>query len=99
MDINQFAVYQLKNIPENRQIRFRPYSTLQEKGIQIRCRDYEQQNSRRNSPLFGNSTLSGCPSTWNPAEKDIKTTPPQSGAGRTPTKRRRNRLPGTGITA
>lgn len=57
------------------------------------------QNSRRNFPLFGNSTLSGCPSTWNPAEKDIKTTSPQSGAGRTPTKRKRNRLPGTGITA
>lgn len=57
------------------------------------------QNSRRNFPLFGNSTLSGCPSTWNPAEKDIKTMRPQSGAGRTPTKRRRNRLPGTGITA
>ena len=31
MDVNQFAVYQLKNIPENRQIRFRPYSALQEK--------------------------------------------------------------------
>ncbi len=42
MDVNQFAVYQLKNIPENRQMRFRPYSALQEKGIQIRCRDYEQ---------------------------------------------------------
>ena len=42
MDRNQFAVYQLKNIPENRQIRFRPYSTLQEKGIQVRCEDYEQ---------------------------------------------------------
>ena len=42
MDRNQFAVYQLKNIPENRQIRFRPYSALQEKGIQVRCEDYEQ---------------------------------------------------------
>lgn len=42
MDVNQFAVYQLKNIPENRQMRFRPYSVLQEKGIQIRCKDYEQ---------------------------------------------------------
>ena len=52
------------------------------------------QNSKRNCPLFGNSTLSGCPSTWNPVGKDIKTMPPQSGAGRTLTKRRRNRLPG-----
>lgn len=42
MDVNQFAVYQLKNIPENRQMRFRPYSVLQEKGLQIRCKDYEQ---------------------------------------------------------
>jgi len=42
MDINQFAVYQLKNIPENRELRFRPYHVLQEKGIQIRCRDYGQ---------------------------------------------------------
>ena len=56
------------------------------------------QNSKRNSPLFGNSTLSGYPSTWNPAEKDIKTMPPQSGAGRTPTKRKRNRLPGIVIS-
>ena len=42
MDINQFAVYQLKNISENRKIRFRPYSALQEKGIQIQYGDYEQ---------------------------------------------------------
>ena len=42
MDINQFAVYQLKNIPDNRQMRFRPYKVLQEKGIQIQCKDYEQ---------------------------------------------------------
>lgn len=42
MDVNQFAVYQLKNIPENRQIRFRPYSTLQEKEIQIQYKDYTQ---------------------------------------------------------
>ena len=42
MDVNQFALYQLKNIPENRQIRFRPYSMLQEKGIQIQYKDYTQ---------------------------------------------------------
>lgn len=42
MDVNQFALYQLKNILENRQIRFRPYSALQEKGIQIQYKDYEQ---------------------------------------------------------
>lgn len=42
MDLNQFAVYQLKNIPENRAARFRPYSTLQERGIQVRYQDYEQ---------------------------------------------------------
>ena len=42
MDVRQFAVYQLKNIPENRKMRFRPYSTLLESGIQIQYKDYEQ---------------------------------------------------------
>lgn len=50
MDINQFAVYQLKNIPDNRQMRFRPYKVLQEKGIQIRCKDYEQVYLGRMQP-------------------------------------------------
>ncbi len=50
MEANQFAVYQLKNIPENRQIRFRPYSTLQEKGIQIQYKDYEQVYLARMQP-------------------------------------------------
>ena len=50
MDVNQFAVYQLKNIPENRQIRFRPYSALQEKGIQIQYMDYEQVYLARMQP-------------------------------------------------
>lgn len=50
MDVNQFAVYQLKNIPENRLMRFRPYSALQEKGIQIRCKDYEQVYLGRMQP-------------------------------------------------
>ena len=39
---NQFAVYQMKQTPETRQIRFRPYKTLLEKGIPIREEDYEQ---------------------------------------------------------
>lgn len=30
MDINQFALYQLKEVQENRDIRFRSYKTLQE---------------------------------------------------------------------
>ena len=50
MDVNQFALYQLKNIPENRQIRFRPYHTLQEKGIQIQYKDYEQVYLARMQP-------------------------------------------------
>lgn len=50
MDVNQFALYQLKNIPENRQIRFRPYSILQEKGIQIQYKDYEQVYLARMQP-------------------------------------------------
>ncbi len=50
MDVNQFAVYQLKNIPENRQIRFRPYRALQEKGIQIQYKDYTQVYLARMQP-------------------------------------------------
>lgn len=50
MDINQFAVYQLKNIPENRQIRFRPYAVLQEKKIQVQYKDYEQVYLGRMQP-------------------------------------------------
>ena len=39
---NQFAVCQMKQTPETRQMRFRSYRTLQEKGIQVRQEDYEQ---------------------------------------------------------
>lgn len=39
---NQFAVCQMKQTPETRQMRFRSYQTLQEKGIRIRQEDYEQ---------------------------------------------------------
>ena len=42
MDGDKFAVYQLKRVPEHRQIRFRPYSELQENGIKVRCEDYVQ---------------------------------------------------------
>lgn len=42
MEINQFALYQLKPTPENRLIRFRSYETLQEQQIQVRCNNYEQ---------------------------------------------------------
>ena len=39
---NQFAVYQMKHTPETRQIRFRSYQTLLERGSRIRQEDYEQ---------------------------------------------------------
>lgn len=39
---NQFTVWQMKQIPETRQIRFRPYKTLLEKGMRVRQEDYEQ---------------------------------------------------------
>lgn len=39
---NQFVVYQMKQTPETRQIRFRSYKTLLEKGIRLREEDYEQ---------------------------------------------------------
>lgn len=39
---NQFAVYQLREIPENRKKRFRSYVELQKEHIQIRYTDYKQ---------------------------------------------------------
>ena len=53
MDVNQFAVYQLKNIPENRPLRFRPYSMLQEMKIQIQYSSYEQVYMVRMQPGDG----------------------------------------------
>ena len=50
MEINQFAIYQLKNILENREIRFRPYEVLQKNGIQIRYGNYEQRYLGRMQP-------------------------------------------------
>ena len=41
MELHQFALYQLKDLPENRLIRFRPYETLQKQNIQVRCENYE----------------------------------------------------------
>ena len=42
MEINQFALYQLKPTPENRLIRFRCYKELQEKKIPVRHENYGQ---------------------------------------------------------
>lgn len=42
MDGDKFAVYQLKRVPEYRQIRFRPYRELQQNGIKVRCENYVQ---------------------------------------------------------
>ena len=39
---NQFAVYQLREIPENRKKRFRSYAELQKEHIQIHYTDYKQ---------------------------------------------------------
>ena len=39
---NQFEVYQMRQTPETRQICFRSYQTLLEKGIRIRQKDYER---------------------------------------------------------
>lgn len=50
MDINQFAIYQLKNIPENRKIRFRSYEELQKNNIQVRYGNYEQKYLGRMLP-------------------------------------------------
>ena len=50
IDINQFALYQLKEVPENRDIRFHSYKTLQENKIQIRHENYEQKYFGRIHP-------------------------------------------------
>ena len=47
---NQFIVWQMKQKPETRQIRFRPYKTLLEKGIQVKQEDYEQVYTGTLSP-------------------------------------------------
>ncbi len=39
---NQFELYQMKRTRETRQIRFRSYQALLEKGIRVRQEDYEQ---------------------------------------------------------
>lgn len=38
----QFTVWQMRQTPETRQIRFRSYKILQEKGIRVRAEDYEK---------------------------------------------------------
>ncbi|MED9882879.1 MAG: YodL domain-containing protein, partial [Blautia sp.] len=43
MENNQFVIYRLKNIPENHDIRCRPYEVLQRKHIQIRYENYEKK--------------------------------------------------------
>ena len=50
MEINQFALYQLKKVPENREIRFRSYETLQKNKIQVRYENYEQEYLGRMQP-------------------------------------------------
>lgn len=50
MDNNQFAVYQLKQIPETRPIRFRSYQVLQENEIPIQYENYEQVYLDRMQP-------------------------------------------------
>ena len=42
MNLNQYAVYQLKDIPENRKLRFRPYSVVHAQGIRIQSENYQQ---------------------------------------------------------
>lgn len=59
MEINQFAIYQLKNIPENREIRFRPYEMLQKSGVQIRYDNYEQKYLGRMQPDDTPGTIRG----------------------------------------
>lgn len=43
MEVNQFAIYQLKIVPENRDIRFRSYEALQKNKKRIQYGSYEQK--------------------------------------------------------
>ena len=43
MEVNQFALYQLRQTPENRRLRFCSYEALQEQGISVQYKNYEQQ--------------------------------------------------------
>lgn len=50
MDIYQYAVYQLKNVPENRQLQFQSYASLTAQGILVNYKNYEQVYLRRMQP-------------------------------------------------
>ncbi|MCD7804479.1 MAG: YodL domain-containing protein [Oscillospiraceae bacterium] len=50
MNINQFAVYQVKMGAEFRTLRFRPYSELQEKNLRVDVSNYEQVYLSQMSP-------------------------------------------------
>lgn len=50
METNQFAVYQLKQIPENREIQFRSYKSVQERKIHVCYENYEQRYIGRMLP-------------------------------------------------
>ena len=43
MEHYQFALYQMKDTPENRQLRFRPYEIFKEYRKQVRCENYQQR--------------------------------------------------------
>lgn len=42
MNVNQFAIYQLKSVPENREIRFQPLKAVLDKGIKVWHGNYDQ---------------------------------------------------------
>ena len=42
MNLNQYAIYQLKAIPENRKLRFRPYKVIEEQKLSVRSDNYQQ---------------------------------------------------------
>lgn len=43
MEHYQFALYQMKDTPENRQLRFRSYEIFKEYRKQVRCENYQQR--------------------------------------------------------
>lgn len=42
MNLNQYAIYQLKAVPENRRLRFRPYKFIEAQKLSVRSDNYQQ---------------------------------------------------------
>ena len=51
MSTSQCAVYQVKDTPEYRDVRFRSYEKLKSEGRTVQIENYQQVNSKKDSRL------------------------------------------------